>query len=114
VSSQILQDTISELTFWENFPPKEMENYSKRYNIDLHPKLIFSESDTCRKMILANIDKYMDFSVLYGISLFDPLTSRLIKIPTNKSDIFKHKNFSTQEKREIFHLLKVCTSIYER
>jgi len=49
------------------FAKDEVERVGKSYNFDLHPKLIFSKSLPCRMMIDANIDKYMDFSVIHGI-----------------------------------------------
>ena len=76
--NEMLRDTITQMKFYNNLPENEVKEKSKSYNIDLQPKLIFSESLPTDKMIDAQIDKYMDFSLIYGLSLFDPETKKFI------------------------------------
>jgi len=81
------------------------------FNIDLQPRFLYSSSLTVNKMIEAGMDKYMDFRAISGVFFFDEDSSKFVKMPVNKGEIFASGALSILEKRKLFKFLHTCTSI---
>ena len=111
------------LNFSISYTEEEKKNYSKYFNIDLQPRILYSHSLTVSKMIDAKMDQYMDFRALDGIFFYDNevngpenekkdgRTSKFLKVPTNKTDIFNSSEFNLIEKRDLFKFLHLCVNL---
>ena len=58
----------------------------KGYNIDLQPNFFFGNSITCDLLKEADMDKYMDFRLVYSMLHFDG--KNLKNVPLSKGKIF--------------------------
>ncbi|EAS04334.1 GDP dissociation inhibitor (macronuclear) [Tetrahymena thermophila SB210] len=86
----------------------------KYFNIDLQPKLLYSNSLVVDCMRQANMDQYMDFRAIDSIYFFEPSSKKFIQTPCSKSDIFKSKEFGLMEKKQLFQFLHKCVSLYNK
>ncbi|KAL4454224.1 hypothetical protein ABPG74_012181 [Tetrahymena malaccensis] len=86
----------------------------KQFNIDLQPKLLYSNSLVVDCMRQANMDQYMDFRAVDSIYFFEPSSKKFIQTPCSKSDIFKSKEFGLMEKKQLFQFLHKCVSLYNK
>lgn len=84
----------------------------KHFNIDIQPKLLFSSSLSVDCMSQANMDQYMEFRAVNATYFFDSNAKKLIETPCSKSDIFKSKDFSLLEKKQLFQCLHKCVSLH--
>jgi RAB protein geranylgeranyltransferase component A len=69
---------------------------SRRFNIDLTCKPLFSNGPLIQQMIKSGIGRNMEFKIINFQFLF--LDSQFIRIPTTKGDIFKNKYLKLTEK----------------
>lgn len=58
------------------------------------------------------MDHYMEFRAVDSIYFFESASKKLISTPCSKSDIFKSKDFSLLEKKQLFQFLHKCVSLY--
>ncbi|KAL4500378.1 hypothetical protein ABPG72_003329 [Tetrahymena utriculariae] len=86
----------------------------KQFNIDLQPKLIYSNSLVIDCMRQANMDQYMEFRAVDSIYFFEPNSKKFIQTPCSKSDIFKSKELGLMEKKQLFQFLHKCVSLYNK
>lgn len=92
-----------------------IEKYGFRgFNIDFNPRLIYSTGRATDMMVEAQIDNYITFRSLKGLYYADDLDGRLEAVPTDKGGIFKNKQFSLQEKKELFGFLNAAMRYYRR
>ncbi|CAD8128106.1 unnamed protein product [Paramecium sonneborni] len=86
----------------------------KHFNIDMQPKLLFSNSPTVSIMQQANLDQYMDFKAVENQFFFDSATKTFKLTPTSKSDIFKCQFLTLSEKKQFFQLLHTLVKIFHK
>lgn len=96
----------------EDFLGVQTENKQyRKYNIDLQPKLILSSSPATTMMSQADLDKYLEFRAVNQIYHFDHKQSKFIATPCTKGDIFKSKDLSLLEKKQMFNLLHTLVKL---
>ncbi|CAD8127406.1 unnamed protein product [Paramecium sonneborni] len=86
----------------------------KHFNIDMQPKLLFSNSPSVSIMQQANLDQYMDFKAVENQFFYDQTTKTFKLTPTSKSDIFKCQFLTLSEKKQFFQLLHTLVKIFHK
>merc|ERR1712126_532105 len=84
----------------------EMLKQSRKFNIDLTPRLLFSRGDMVELLISSNISRYTEFkSVTRVMTMLD---GNLEQVPSSRSDVFNTKKISVVEKRILMKFLTQC------
>lgn len=79
---------------------------SRKFCIDLSPKLIWSVSPVTDLLVRAGVNRYLEFKAVNSCQMY--LQKSLQPVPCSKGDIFKNKLISLMEKNK---LMKFLTSI---
>ena len=99
------QDVSEEITGAETSKEK-IENQSRRFNIDLSPRLLYSRGDMVELLISSNISRYTEFKSVTRV--LTRLGGRLEQVPSSRSDVFNTKQISVVEKRILMKFLTQC------
>merc|ERR1719300_1527046 len=79
---------------------------SRKFNIDLTPRLLFSRGAMVELLISSNISRYTEFkSVTRVLTVLD---GKLEQVPSSRSDVFNTKHISVIEKRILMKFLTHC------
>lgn len=79
---------------------------SRKFNIDLAPKLHFAKGDFVELLISSNIARYSEFRSVSRILTW--LNGTLELVPCSRSDVFSSNRVSVIEKRMLMKLLTSC------
>eukprot|EP00029_Vermamoeba_vermiformis_P006908 TRINITY_DN2838_c0_g1_i1.p1 TRINITY_DN2838_c0_g1~~TRINITY_DN2838_c0_g1_i1.p1 ORF type:complete len:539 (+),score=162.50 TRINITY_DN2838_c0_g1_i1:52-1617(+) len=88
----------------ELFPKKD----SRRFNLDLTPKLMWSNSPNVDLLIRSGVARYLEFRCLEHTYLYQNNTLQLV--PCSKSDIFSNKSISLLDKRTLMKFITQMTT----
>ncbi|XP_066918385.1 rab proteins geranylgeranyltransferase component A 1-like [Clytia hemisphaerica] len=100
---------VSQAKIKQKSPDISLEDFnalSRRFNLDVNPKFLFSAGPLVNAIIKANISHYSEFQVVNRI-----LTCKndsIIEVPCNRSDIFSSSFLSMIEKRTLMKFLTLC------
>jgi len=79
---------------------------SRKFNLDLTPRLLFARGPMVELLISSNISRYTEFkSVTRVLTLLD---GKLEQVPSSRSDVFNTKHISVVEKRVLMKFLTQC------
>ncbi|KAL5288642.1 CHM family protein [Megaselia abdita] len=78
---------------------------SRRFSIDLTPKLLFSRGKLVKLLISSNICRYAEFRAADNVCTFEESTSSLKSVPCSRTDVFNSKDLTIIEKRLLMKLL---------
>ena len=96
-------DTATSETQWTR---EELLKQSRKFNIDLTPRLLYSRGDMVELLISSNISRYTEFkSVTRVLTMLD---GNLEQVPSSRSDVFNTKKISVVEKRILMKFLTQC------
>merc|ERR1719357_818743 len=86
---------------------KEMlKSQSRKFNLDLTPRLLFARGPMVELLISSNISRYTEFkSVTRVLTLLD---GNLEQVPSSRSDVFNTKHINVVEKRILMKFLTQC------
>lgn len=93
------------------------KRYSRRFNIDLAPKILFSKSLSVDKLLESGVANYLEFNNVNDSYFFNPATGsgaaaslqdQLVKIPFSKSEIFTNNVLTFKEKRQLVKVIEMC------
>lgn len=112
------------------------KRYSRRFNIDLAPKILFSKSLSVDKLIESGVANYLEFNNVNDSYFFNPgpvkepskeaaaktaeayeqiisnkmeqLQQEMVKIPFSKSEIFTNNVLTFKEKRQLVKVIEMC------
>jgi len=73
------------------------DKQSRRFNIDLLPKLIWSNGSIVQLLIRSGVGRYLEFKSIEHSFLY--LKSNFHRVPSSKNDIFSDKLLTLKEKR---------------
>ena len=104
------QDVSEEITGAETSKEK-IENQSRRFNIDLSPRLLYSRGDMVELLISSNISRYTEFKSVTRV--LTSIHGRLEQVPSSRSDVFNTKQISVVEKRILMKFLTACMQEHE-
>ena len=85
----------------------EILKQSRKFNIDLSPRLLYSRGDMVELLISSNISRYTEFKSVTRV--LTSIDSRLEQVPSSRSDVFNTKQISVVEKRILMKFLTACT-----
>lgn len=85
---------------------KKIRELSRKFNIDLAPKLLFAKGPMVEVLIKSQVSKYVEFLNVNNILIY--IDDAIEKVPCSKSDVFSAKSVNVIDKRL---LMKVLTSI---
>ncbi|XP_037071145.1 rab proteins geranylgeranyltransferase component A 2-like [Pollicipes pollicipes] len=83
-----------------------MKKLSRRFNIDLAPKVLYSRGTLVELLISSNIARYAEFRSVG--QLLTPLLGQLQPVPSSRADVFTTRHVSVVEKRLLMKLLSFC------
>lgn len=85
---------------------KKIRDLSRKFNIDLAPKLLFAKGPMVEILIKSQVSKYVEFLNVNNILIY--IDDAIERVPCSKSDVFSSKSVNVIDKRL---LMKVLTSI---
>ncbi|KAK6626393.1 hypothetical protein RUM43_006704 [Polyplax serrata] len=77
--------------------------HSKRFNLDLCPKLLYSKGAMVNLLISSNVAKYAEFKSLNRVLTWRK--KQLEPVPCSRADVFATKNVSVVQKRILIKIL---------
>ena len=92
----------------------DFKRYSRNFNIDLAPKILFSKSLSVENLIKCGVANYLEFNnvnenYFYMGEKSENLSPEdLVKIPFSKSEIFMNTVLSFKEKRQLVKAIEIC------
>lgn len=87
------------------FLREEILNNSRKFNIDLMPKLHFARGDFIELLISSNIARYAEYKSVSRILTW--LNNQIEAVPCSRSDVFANNKVSVIEKRILMKLLSL-------
>lgn len=83
-----------------------LKSQSRKFNLDLTPRLLFARGPMVELLISSNISRYTEFkSVTRVLTLLD---GNLEQVPSSRSDVFNTKHINVVEKRILMKFLTQC------
>ncbi|KAI4462518.1 rab gdp-dissociation inhibitor [Holotrichia oblita] len=79
---------------------------SRKFNIDIAPKLQFARGDFVELLISSNIARYSEYRSVSRVLTW--LNGELEVVPCSRSDVFSNPKVSVIEKRMLMKLLSAC------
>lgn len=96
-------DNSNETPKWTK---SRIESQSRRFNIDLTPRLLFSRGSMVDLLISSNISRYTEFKSVSRVLTL--LNGQLEHVPSSRADVFGTKHVSVVEKRILMKYLTFC------
>ncbi|KAK7085434.1 hypothetical protein SK128_008584 [Halocaridina rubra] len=107
-SNNVPTDESKEIRCWSQ---ESLLKQSRRFNLDLAPKLLFSRGPLVELLISSNVARYAEFKcitrVLTWVASGEDI-GELVVVPCSRSDVFTTSNVSLVEKRLLMKLLEFC------
>ncbi len=96
-------EEIPELDGWNK---EKILKENRRYNIDLIPKIVYSNGKLVQLLISSNICRYTEFRAVDKIVTLQD--GKFIVVPCSRADVFTSKNVNVVEKRLLMKFLNNC------
>lgn len=90
----------------EEWSLAKMTSLSRKFNLDLAPKVLFSMGPLVELLISSNIARYAEFKALTRILTYRD--GALEEVPSSRADVFSCKNVNVIEKRMLMKFLTFC------
>mgnify|MGYP001944580842 CR=1 FL=1 len=96
------------------YKPSELDSMgrllfeSRRFNMDLSPKLVLASGDMVDALLRSGTANYLEFKPVDGLFYVSgsEANARVQRVPCSKSDVFADKSFSALEKRKLMKFLQ--------
>ena len=85
---------------------EDFQTISRKFNLDISPKFLFSAGPLVKTIIKANISHYAEFKIVDRILMWKD--SAIIEVPCNRSDVFSSSFLSMIEKRTLMKFITFC------
>lgn len=92
----------------KNATRKDFSENSRKFNLDLSPKVLFSRGVLVESLISANISHYAEFKVVSRILTF--INGRIEEVPCSRSDVFSSNLINVLEKRALMRFMAFCST----
>ena len=90
----------------QKFTKDFLSKNSRKFNLDLSPRLLFSRGSMVELLISSNVSRYTEFkSVSRVLTLLD---GSLVHVPSSRADVFQTRAVSVVEKRILMKFLTFC------
>lgn len=88
---------------------EELLNLSRKFNLDLAPKLLYSRGPIVELLISSNIARYVEFKCISRVLTWrEGDRDNLLVVPCSRSDVFTTSAVSLVEKRLLMKFLEFC------
>ncbi|CAF1274253.1 unnamed protein product [Rotaria sordida] len=108
-----IEKTNEQSSTTENDTPKitldVLEKQSRKFNIDLIPKLYYATGGLIDLLIQSNVGKYCEFKLVSRLLLEN--NGQLDNVPSSRADIFNSNNISLIDKRLLMKVIMNCSSM---
>lgn len=95
----------------EQWSIEKLMKLSRKFNLDLCPKILYSSGSLVQLLISSNICRYAEFRAIDHIcTLFQ---GQLLNVPCSRSDVFNTKDLNIVEKRLLMKFLTLCLTYGE-
>ncbi|XP_075166528.1 rab escort protein [Haematobia irritans] len=94
-----------------NWTAESLLKLSRKFNLDLCPKILYSSGSLVQLLISSNICRYAEFRAVDRI--FTQFEGKLLSVPCSRSDVFNTKDLSIVEKRLLMKFLTICLTYGE-
>lgn len=101
-------DTAAKVELWT---VEKVMKMSRKFNLDLCPKILYSSGSLVQLLISSNICRYAEFRAVDRI--FTQFEGQLLSVPCSRSDVFNTKDLSIVEKRLLMKFLTICLTYGE-
>jgi len=81
---------------------------SRRFNIDLAPRLLYARGSMVELLISSNISRYTEFKSITRV--LTQIDGRIEHVPSSRADVFGTKHISVVEKRILMKFLSHCVN----
>lgn len=90
----------------KEFTQEYIMKQSRKFNLDLTPKLQFARGDFVELLISSNIARYSEYRCINRVITW--LNGQLEIVPCSRSDVFSNSRVTVVEKRMLMKLLSAC------
>ncbi|KAK8731812.1 hypothetical protein OTU49_007276 [Cherax quadricarinatus] len=114
--SQAKLETKDEAQHCRTWSQDDVRDLSRKFNLDLAPKLLYSRGSLVELLISSNVARYAEFKCITRVLTW--VASRegegnLLVVPCTRSDVFTADTISLIEKRLLMKFLEFCHSYEE-
>ncbi|XP_023299676.2 rab proteins geranylgeranyltransferase component A [Lucilia cuprina] len=104
-------DDMKSKTQEEQWSVDKLMKLSRKFNLDLCPKILYSSGSLVQLLISSNICRYAEFRAVDRICT--QFQGQLLNVPCSRSDVFNTKDLSIVEKRLLMKFLTLCLTFGE-
>ena len=94
------------------FNDAEYRRFSRNFNIDLQPKVLYSKSLSVEELIRSGCSNYLEFQNVSKNYFFSD--ARFVQIPFSKSEVFSNTFLTFKEKRQLVKVIEACLAGYDK
>ena len=91
-----------------NSSHKDFSEKSRKFNLDLCPKVLFSRGLLVESLISANISHYAEFKIVSRILTY--IDGKIEEVPCSRSDVFGSELINVLEKRALMRFMTFCST----
>nr|XP_045584884.1 rab proteins geranylgeranyltransferase component A 1-like isoform X1 [Procambarus clarkii] len=109
-------ETKDEAKEHKKWSQDEMRNLSRKFNLDLAPKLLYSRGALVELLISSNVARYAEFKCITRVLTWvatEGDKGNLLVVPCSRSDVFTTDTVTLVEKRLLMKFLEFCHSYDE-
>ena len=89
----------------------DLKCLSRKFNLDIAPKMLFARGSLIELLINANISHYSEFRTAERILTLK--ANEICHVPCSRADVFSSDTVSVMEKRALMKFLSLCVSYKE-
>ena len=95
----------------EQWSIEKLMKLSRKFNLDLCPKILYSSGSLVQLLISSNICRYAEFRAVDHVCT--QFQGQLLNVPCSRSDVFNTKDLNIVEKRLLMKFLTLCMAFGE-
>ena len=80
----------------------------RHYSLSVRPALLPAHGPMIEALVRSNVAAYATFRLLDRTGVYDRATHRVERVPSSKSEIFRHKHISLADKRRLMRFLQLA------
>ncbi len=93
----------------------DYRRFSRNFNIDLQPKVLYSKSVSVNELIRSGVSNYLEFqNVSENFFYTEENNGAFVKIPFSKSEVFANTFLTFFEKRQLVKVIDACLAGYDK
>ncbi|KAI1287704.1 Rab proteins geranylgeranyltransferase component A [Halotydeus destructor] len=96
----------------EEWTLEKLKKLSRKFNIDLCPRVIYSRGPMVDLLVQSNICRYLEFKCVSKVLSYNTRNQDQFKqVPCSRSDIFNSKSVSIVQKRMLMKFMTFCMDL---